>query len=306
MRPSFTSRGWVYPFSAPLFAILLCGAMLVFEGLRQGIVPTLGWLLGEVHAQPATFVDLACCATCLLGGLGAVVGRREDRLIERSTIDALTHVANRGCFEWRLEVELARAKKAKMPLSLLVVDLDHLKQVNDLRGHPAGDAVLKLVGRTLSESCRSRDLVARVGGDEFVVVAPRTDSEGALVLAARLEAAVRRRSSSSLWRSPPVTLSIGVADLASAPAGTGAALFQAADRALYLAKADGRDCAVAAPHFRGCGEEEEAEPACACCGSHTGVVEEERRGGVPFCGSCLERARPESFAGAEEELGVAD
>ncbi|MHB8419628.1 MAG: GGDEF domain-containing protein, partial [Myxococcales bacterium] len=286
------------------FSAVLCLGLLLFKGLREGGHPTLGWLAGVAHSQNDTLVYLACCATFLLGGLGAILGRREDRLIARSSQDPLTHVANRGCFETRLAAELARAAKAQMPLSLLMIDLDHMKQINDLRGHPAGDEVLRLVGRTLFESCRSRDLVARVGGDEFAVVAPRTDAEGARVLANRLEAEVRRRSSAGLWPAPPVTLSIGVADLRRAPEATAAALFKAADGALYLAKAEGRDCAVIAPHELA-EEESERDPGCACCGSHLEVAEEDRRGGVPFCESCLERARPDYFAGAEEELGVA-
>ena len=202
------------------------------------------WLSSAVGPENSPLVTFALVTTLAWAVFGAIVGRKEDELLERSTTDVLTAVSNRRAFEERLPEEVARATRAKTHLSLIVIDLDHLKLINDLRGHAAGDQALRLVGLTLRSFCRSRDLVARFGGDEFVVLAPSTDIAGARILALRLADRVRVISSAQLWESP-LTLSIGLADIATVGPSP-RALFEAADQALYQAKSAGRGVVISA------------------------------------------------------------
>ncbi|HYU15645.1 MAG TPA: GGDEF domain-containing protein [Candidatus Acidoferrum sp.] len=173
---------------------------------------------------------------------GWLFGRQEDRLRRISATDSLTGLTNRGELERRLEQERARAVRHGQPLSLLLIDVDLLKEINDGGGHRAGDRALLAVADALRGSCRSVDIAARVGGDEFAILAPSTSARDAVQLAARVQAGLRAGSPAAPF---PVTVSIGIADLESADAidaGQGGFdLLEAADRALYRAKTAGRD-----------------------------------------------------------------
>jgi diguanylate cyclase (GGDEF)-like protein len=173
---------------------------------------------------------------------GWVLGHRVDRLSEEARRDPVTKVGNRRHWEECLSHEVDRASRAKMPLSLLMVDVDHLKKLNDVGGHGAGDRALSIVGEVLNDTCRSRDVAARFGGDEFAVLLPRTRASEARSVAERLRAKLAERS-----RSEPdplgklLTVSIGICDLASIDEPRPHLLFDAADRALYMAKEGGRN-----------------------------------------------------------------
>jgi diguanylate cyclase (GGDEF)-like protein len=180
-------------------------------------------------------------------GLGWFLGVKEDSLRETASTDALTGVANRGCFDQRLARAVIDARHAGQPLTLLFVDVDHLKVLNDALGHPAGDAALRLVGECLSRTCRSRDLVARWGGDEFAVLAHWTTGREGLILAQRIRESLARMGLTRGGHVP--TISIGIAEL-QADAPRAEALLGAADEALYQAKVAGRDRAVLAPASR--------------------------------------------------------
>ena len=149
--------------------------------------------------------------------------------------DSLTGVANRRMLEETLGRELTRATRSGRTLSLLILDVDHFKAVNDTYGHPVGDAVLRMLGETLTAGVRGADVVARWGGEEFAVVLPELDLEDAVLAAERL-----RRDIEARKEPVPVTASFGVACF---PAhGTDVAgLISAADRALYVSKRDGRN-----------------------------------------------------------------
>jgi len=178
----------------------------------------------------------ACVAASLACSRAAMIARlRSD-----ASTDALTGCANRG----RLDSVLGRlAADADGPVSLLLVDIDHFKRVNDVHGHVVGDDVLREVADALRLAARDTDLVARYGGEEFAIVMRNTRSTAALEVAER----VRRRVATDVHR-VPVTVSVGVATAVPGSDGAGDAgwLVSRADAALYAAKSGGRDRVVAA------------------------------------------------------------
>ncbi|HEX2298792.1 MAG TPA: phage/plasmid primase, P4 family, partial [Pseudonocardiaceae bacterium] len=152
-----------------------------------------------------------------------------------ATRDPLTGVFNRAVFDERLTQSVAWAQRHDRPLSLIVLDVDHFKDVNDGFGHQAGDEVLRVVGQTLLANSRSEDVAARFGGDDFAVLLPGVPGPTALSIAERL-----RSSISAGVDLPRITISAGVATL-PVSGGTPSQLLAAADLALYQSKRDGRD-----------------------------------------------------------------
>lgn len=167
--------------------------------------------------------------------------RLYDSVQEQAKKDALTGLNNRGEFQRQLKAELERARRYGRSVSLLMLDVDHFKIVNDSYGHQAGDEVLRALASRLRIENRPVDGAARYGGEEFVVILPETAAEGAVALAERLRAAVAEAGVPIAGgRTIPVTVSIGVATFPS-DGGSGTALIAAADAALYAAKAGGRN-----------------------------------------------------------------
>ncbi len=163
----------------------------------------------------------------------------EQALGQLAREDSLTGLANRRQFDERLALGLARAQRQRLPIVLMYLDIDHFKQVNDTLGHAAGDEVIQVFAARLSSVVREGDLVARFGGDEFVVLiedvaSPEVAKEIAAKLIALMGQGIRAGG-----KSVPVTTSIGIA-YAAVPIAV-EALMAAADRALYAAKAGGRD-----------------------------------------------------------------
>ena len=166
-----------------------------------------------------------------------------DRLEAISLEDGLTGIANRRCFNQRLELEWHRAARSRQPVALLIADLDLFKELNDTQGHPAGDRCLVQVAGVLHGlATRSADLVARYGGEEFAAILPGAGEEEALAMAERMRAAVSTlRIANATPLGPYMTVSIGVALCIPTNEGTSDSLVAAADRALYRAKALGRN-----------------------------------------------------------------
>ena len=162
-----------------------------------------------------------------------------------SKTDALTQVQNRRSFEWRLGSEWEQAVSTGSALSLLMVDIDHFKSINDTHGHPFGDQCLKAVAQTLNGSMRtSGDAVFRYGGEEFAVLLPKTNLHGAQVMAERLLAQIRAMRVDRGEDSHSLTCSIGIAEAHPAVGQDPKTLLQRADQALYRAKEGGRDRAA--------------------------------------------------------------
>lgn len=160
-----------------------------------------------------------------------------------SRIDGLTGCFRRGDFDERLRHEIVRAKTFKTPLTLLLLDIDHFKRLNDRYGHPFGDQVLRRVGELLNASVYDTDFVARYGGEEFVVVLPRAEPEGALRKAEAIRRAIEAEHFTLALETIRVTVSIGVAHFPR-DAATPDELVGQADAALYRAKSDGRNRVV--------------------------------------------------------------
>ncbi|RYG80674.1 sensor domain-containing diguanylate cyclase, partial [bacterium] len=170
---------------------------------------------------------------------------RESREQIRDAVfaDHLTGLANRRCFHESAALELARWRRQPRPLSVLAIDADHFKAINDRYGHLAGDAVLRHLAVGLSGQFRSVDLLARFGGEEFVALLPGTDLAGAEALAQRAVESLAACPATVDGVSIPCTISIGVAAMSPAIDDL-AALLQQADDALYAAKAAGRNRAM--------------------------------------------------------------
>ena len=166
----------------------------------------------------------------------------KDAMLEAAFSDELTGLASRRLFAIRLREEILRAERTGELLSLLLIDVDNLKSINDNGGgHEAGDAALREVACGLRGACRTTDFAARFGGDEFAVIAPGADARHAMDLAARIRQVLMASQKGRPSRAIPLTVSIGVADLADSRARTAEGLCHAADKALYVAKSSGRD-----------------------------------------------------------------
>ena len=174
--------------------------------------------------------------------------KRIEILNERATHDGLTKLTNYQRFQEVLDEEMYRAKRYKMPLTLLMVDLDHFKKINDTFGHLAGDYVLREVSELLQKSMRKSDVVARYGGEEFAVLLPETPQEGAYILAERLRDKLASMQISYGEQAIFVTMSIGIAAHSPKNDSSKADLIKKADRALYRAKESGRNqCCLHSP-----------------------------------------------------------
>ncbi|WP_348270180.1 GGDEF domain-containing protein [Edaphobacter paludis] len=158
--------------------------------------------------------------------------------------DGLTGAYNRRYFDQTLTEEWKRASRAQQPLSLIMVDVDHFKSLNDHYGHPTGDAVLRAIVRTLTTVLRRpNDLLARYGGEEFAVILPGTDLKGAMLVAEHMRASIEAREipNDRSGSGRVVTLSVGVASDQPAIGGTQQELLDRVDSALYRAKSQGRN-----------------------------------------------------------------
>ena len=167
---------------------------------------------------------------------------------QSASVDSLTKLYTRGHFSQRFETEVRRAKNYAHPLSILLLDLDHFKNVNDTNGHPAGDIILMRVGEILRQHVRSSDIVARFGGEEFVVIMTSASKEQALSFGENLRNTIESTTFRIPGRDSPLqmTISGGVATYPR-DGDTTADLLRVADKALYEAKQTGRNRIVATP-----------------------------------------------------------
>jgi len=220
-----------------VWVILLARLVLV-----AGEVPIANAALGSERAVALLIVAaLLGMLSNSLGFIYMIMERAERRNFELAMQDMLTGLQNRRAIADQLAMAVARARRQGQVLSVLMMDIDHFKRVNDNYGHLAGDKVLQSVAQTLQSRLREQDQIGRFGGEEFLLILPDTSLEGALTLAEDLRAAVE--SSPTTWEQQTirVTISIGVWGGLISPADTADTLVGAADTAMYRAKVGGRN-----------------------------------------------------------------
>lgn len=218
-------------------------AMVALEQL--GVLPYATAVPGALRPDPATAVVCAVVVTVatfvtagLTGQLILALAHANARLRDLSQHDELTKLYNRRYVMERLEIELVRAERMPGTVTVAMVDLDGFKRVNDEIGHEAGDAVLKAVADALVAATRKGDVVARYGGDEFVVLLPNTDPEGARTVGVRMLDGARQ-AARQVCPSIPVSASIGTTRLR--PNDDAAEVIRRVDERLYAAKRAGGD-----------------------------------------------------------------
>jgi two-component system cell cycle response regulator len=165
----------------------------------------------------------------------------KERLETLASTDALTGCLNRRALLEALEREVERARRYNLVLTLLMVDIDHFKTINDTRGHLVGDSVLHQLGELLKRDARSVDAVARYGGEEFVVLLPETAVHGAMIFADRMRQRIANHAFGDPDNPVKLTVSVGVACYPDRAVETPESFLALADAALYRAKADGRN-----------------------------------------------------------------
>ncbi len=237
-RRAYAALGAALSLGAPL-------GLLAVRALQAGELSA-AWIRSELAAGRATYGYVCFSTLAAFALFGYLLGKQADRLIELSMRDSLTGLHNRRALFEQLGLELTRAARYQQPLSLLLIDVDGLKALNDRDGHRAGDSALGLVAAAVRAGSRASDLPARWGGDEFALVAPNTGPEAAAALAERVRALVAARQ--ALDPSVGVTISIGFSTVEpGAPAPDMDALVRRADAALYEAKRAGRNRVVSSP-----------------------------------------------------------
>jgi diguanylate cyclase (GGDEF)-like protein len=231
-RLSPVSRRVAYPI---LGAVLAAGAPLGLALLRAGALGEFGVaaLARAVNEDRITFLYVTVSTSVVFAVFGHLLGWHADRLVHLSRTDPLTGLGNQRAFEERLMEEVARAKRYPAPLSLLIADVDGLKAINDRGGHHAGNVALCAVADALVQGARQTDQAARIGGDEFALIAPNTVALEAVALGERIRSLLAEGNSG-------VTISIGVAMLDPEHPDP-AQLLETGDAALYVAKRRGRN-----------------------------------------------------------------
>lgn len=229
-------RRRVYPVVGMLLGLAAPAGLALAHAISELAFPTPAWLVEDIAKLPTTYAYVMGSAMTALGILGYFVGRWSDHLHRVSTTDPLTGLFNRRLLDARAADEVERSQRYGTPLSLLVVDLDGLKAINDTHGHKAGDAAIQMVARSMSVCVRTNDVPARVGGDEFAVLLPQTARAEALAAGTRIAGEVARCASA---RGVALSASVGVSELDDARLAPLEGLFAAADGALYDAKRAG-------------------------------------------------------------------
>ena len=232
---------WIAIYAFQFFSTWQAAGQIAFVFMSYGII--LG--LSDDPAGPSGLRwALTTTALVVAGAMIGVLKSSNAKLVAEVTAaarsDALTGLLNRRGFDERFAVELARDRLQVERLSLLIGDLDRFKELNDVYGHQEGDVVLSVVGGAILETQRESDACARIGGEEFAVLLPATDEQGAYLAAERLRARIAS-ACSSLPNS--LTISMGVATFPQ-HGREGDSLMRAADQAVYMAKQLGRDRTV--------------------------------------------------------------
>jgi diguanylate cyclase (GGDEF)-like protein len=240
MNHTFKTRSVWYAVTGAILSLGAPAGLLILRELyaRRPVIL-------ELSSDKLTYVYVFIATAIVLASVGFALGRQADKLAALSETDVLTGLPNRRALSHRLMAEFRRSLRYGTPVSLMLIDVDGLKQVNDRDGHAAGDRVIQHVADTIHKSLRESDFGARWGGDEFSVVAPNMSADAARSSAERL---VARVAAMAPGRNTQISVSIGTAtfDPAQPKHADLTAVVQAADEALYRAKTSGRNRVQAA------------------------------------------------------------
>jgi diguanylate cyclase (GGDEF)-like protein len=173
--------------------------------------------------------------------VGARVVEYQQHLEHQALVDSLTGLYNRGAFERKMEEEFERAQRYRHQLSLIILDVDNFKKINDSYGHHWGDEVLKKIAEYLTSKTRRSDYAARYGGEEFVLILPETDIESALTVDMKVRSEIKAAAFGAKTRSFSITVSVGISSTSNKEYSTWHQMLEDADEALYLAKSLGKD-----------------------------------------------------------------
>lgn len=172
------------------------------------------------------------------------LNQRLDRIKAQALVDELTGVYNRRYLEGHLSVKFGEAKRYRHPFSFILLDLDHFKKVNDTLGHLFGDLVLRETAGLIRAQMRGEDMLTRYGGEEFAIILPHTDLDGALILAERVRLSIAEHSFVQGENQIRITVSLGLAAYPDDDFSNTEALIECVDTRLYRAKKAGRNCLI--------------------------------------------------------------
>lgn len=224
---------WLHPLAFALYALMLAGGVLAVLRIRTRVLTAQTETLGEAVRERTRIIEQQ---SRVLEASNLELKQANLELTRLSSTDALTQVHNRVKLDAVLTEEMARAARYQLTFSIILLDIDHFKKVNDAYGHLVGDAVLVEVARMLMENIRKSDMLGRWGGEEFLLVLPETELDKACLLAEKLRQAIEAETFPGVGHK---TISLGVA--AFDPGDTVISLVERADEALYEAKNDGRN-----------------------------------------------------------------
>lgn len=242
-RDTRAGQAWRLLFGGIVMLVLVLGMRAVFAtfGHSEFAQPQ-----NSMMVQPFQIITfIAAMSTAMLGSFGflLMVKERTDRdIMHLAMTDTLTQIPNRRALMNFAEHSLAR--RSGLPMAMLMIDVDHFKLINDTHGHQIGDEVLHKLASLLAGRLRGHDLIGRFGGEEFLVIAPETDAEGAQTLAESLRMFIASTPFATSDREIPLSVSIGISNCASTARRTLKDMLAEADAALYDAKHTGRNKVV--------------------------------------------------------------
>jgi diguanylate cyclase (GGDEF)-like protein len=216
------------------YVLQICCALAVFYTIAGYVLDPPPDIMDGVTNRAFSIVVILGTALCL-----NKLSEYERRLLVQSMTDSLTGLLNRRSFMDLSSKEETRARRHGDPFSVLMLDIDHFKKINDTYGHPVGDLAIKALAEVCSNALRPHDILARYGGEEFVLTLPHTPTEGARTVAERIREAVQKLEVPCDQGPVRFTVSIGVSTYASGQAFD--SIVERADKALYVSKQSGRN-----------------------------------------------------------------